>query len=65
MSEGNYIVHDDMDELKLLKYRNYNGKFSSGALGLVIAPTLACNLLALIVMKLLRRDLWTKKFKIA
>ena len=22
MSEGNYIVHDDMDELKLLKYRN-------------------------------------------
>lgn len=43
MSKGNYIVHDDMDELKLLKYRNYNGKFSSGALGLVIAPTLACN----------------------
>ncbi|ENK1243689.1 radical SAM/SPASM domain Clo7bot peptide maturase [Clostridium sporogenes] len=43
MSEGNYIVHDEMDELKLLKYRNYNGKFSSSGLGLVIAPTLACN----------------------
>lgn len=43
MSDGNYIVQNETDELKLLKYRNYNGKFSTGGLGLVIAPTLACN----------------------
>lgn len=43
MSAGNFIVNDRIDELKLLKYRNYNGKFKSGGLGLVIAPTLACN----------------------
>lgn len=43
MMEGNYIVDDSLDELKLIKYRNYNGKFNAGGLGLVIAPTLACN----------------------
>lgn len=43
MMEGNYIVDDKMDELKLLKFRNYSGKFSSNGVGLVIAPTLACN----------------------
>jgi radical SAM additional 4Fe4S-binding domain len=43
MSTGNYIVDDDIDELKLLKYRNYSGKFSSRDFGIVLAPTLACN----------------------
>lgn len=43
MAEGNFIVDDAIDELKLIKYRNYNGKFSKGSLGLVLAPTLACN----------------------
>lgn len=43
MADGSYIIDDDTDELKLLKYRNYNGKFSSREFSLVIAPTLACN----------------------
>lgn len=43
MMEGNFIVDDMLDELKLIKYRNYSGKFSSSGIGLVIAPTLACN----------------------
>ncbi|MBS6508430.1 MAG: radical SAM/SPASM domain Clo7bot peptide maturase [Paraclostridium bifermentans] len=43
MSDGNFIIQNEIDELKLIKYRNYSGKFSKGGLGLVIAPTLACN----------------------
>lgn len=43
MSEGNFITQNETDELKLIKYRNYSGKFSNHGLGLVIAPTLACN----------------------
>lgn len=43
MLEGNYILKDNIDELKLIKYRHLNGKFSNEGLGLTIAPTLACN----------------------
>ncbi|KKY00429.1 radical SAM protein [Paraclostridium benzoelyticum] len=43
MSVGNFIIQNETDELKLIKYRNYRGKFSNNGLGLVIAPTLACN----------------------
>lgn len=43
MLEGNYIVHDDFDELKSIKYRHLSGKFNGGSLGLTIAPTLNCN----------------------
>lgn len=43
MMEGNFIVHNNLDEVKLIKYRNYSGKFSKSGLGIVLAPTLACN----------------------
>lgn len=43
MLEGNYIVQDELDELKLLKYRHYNGKYNNSALGLTVALTLGCN----------------------
>ena len=43
MKEGNFIVEDCLDELKLVKFRNYSGKFSEGSFGFVLAPTLACN----------------------
>ena len=43
MKYGGYIIDDEVDELKLLKYRSYNSKFNSRGLGLTIAPLLACN----------------------
>lgn len=43
MLEGNYIVRDNIDELKLIKYRHLSGKFNAESLGLTIAPTLSCN----------------------
>ncbi len=43
MKEGKYIIDDNDDELSILKYKNYGGKFRSNTLGLTIAPTLACN----------------------
>lgn len=43
MLEGNFIVHDDVDEYKNIKYRNLSAKFSNGVLSLTIAPTLDCN----------------------
>lgn len=43
MKLGSYIIDDDMDELKQLKFRNRVGKFSDSSMGLTIAPTLNCN----------------------
>jgi radical SAM additional 4Fe4S-binding domain len=43
MIQGNYIINNDIDELKLIKYRNYMGKYNRSALGITIAPTLSCN----------------------
>ncbi len=43
MLMGNFIIKDSFDELKVIKYRHFAGKFNSDALGLTIAPTLACN----------------------
>ncbi|OPZ85180.1 MAG: hypothetical protein BWY74_03989 [Firmicutes bacterium ADurb.Bin419] len=40
---GNYILKDSFDELKVIKYRHYSGKFNQDSLGLTIAPTLSCN----------------------
>jgi uncharacterized protein len=36
-------MNDNIDELKLIKFRHFNGKFSNESLGLTIAPTLNCN----------------------
>ncbi len=43
MKLGNFIVDKKLDELKYLKFRHFQGKFSGGGLGLTIAPTLDCN----------------------
>jgi uncharacterized protein len=41
---GNFICDDNFDEVKILKWRHYAGKFdNSGSLELVLAPTLHCN----------------------
>ncbi len=40
---GNYIVKDEINELKKIKFRHFAGKFSEERLTLVIAPTLSCN----------------------
>ncbi|QSF44236.1 hypothetical protein [Paenibacillus tianjinensis] len=33
MLEGNYIINDDFDELKSIKFRHFNGKYNGGSLG--------------------------------
>jgi uncharacterized protein len=43
MIEGNYIVDDAVDELKVIKYQHLSGKFSDYSLGLTVALTLGCN----------------------
>jgi uncharacterized protein len=43
MREGNYIVDDAVDELKLIKYQHLNGKYNDYSLGLTVALTLDCN----------------------
>lgn len=41
--EGHFIVDDDCDELQELTIKRNYSKYYTGALGLTIAPTLACN----------------------
>lgn len=43
MKKGGYILEDDIDELSLIKFRNYSGKFCRDTFFLTIAPTLSCN----------------------
>lgn len=43
MLEGNYIIDNSVDELKMIKYNHLSAKFSSGVLSLTIAPTIDCN----------------------
>jgi uncharacterized protein len=43
MMQGNYIVDDAVDELKILKYRHLSGKYNNFTLGLTVALTLGCN----------------------
>ena len=43
MKEAKYIINDNEDELSILKYKNYFGKFHNKTFGLTIAPTLSCN----------------------
>lgn len=43
MLEGNYIVQNEVDELKMIKYRHFSSKFAEDVLSLTIAPTLECN----------------------
>lgn len=43
MRDGGYIVEDQVDETKEIKFRNLESRFHKGGLGLTIAPTLNCN----------------------
>lgn len=43
MKEAKYIIDDNENELSILKYKNYGGKFRNNTFGLTIAPTLSCN----------------------
>ena len=43
MKKGGYILEDDVDELSLLKLKNYSDKFLLNRFDLTIAPTLSCN----------------------
>jgi len=40
---GGYILDNDFDELKALKYEHFSAKFNNNGLQLTIAPTLSCN----------------------
>lgn len=40
---GGFLIEDDLDELKLLHYRQEVDRYNTNALGLTIAPTLGCN----------------------
>jgi uncharacterized protein len=43
MLQGNYLVSDVLDELKLIKYKHLNGKYGNSGFGLTVALTMACN----------------------
>jgi uncharacterized protein len=43
MLQGNYLVNDALDELKMIKYKHLNGKYSNSGFGLTVALTMACN----------------------
>lgn len=43
LKKGGYLIEDDEDELKLIKYRMLNTRYSDNSLSLTIAPTLNCN----------------------
>lgn len=43
MLSDNYIIHDYVDEMKLIKYKHFNIKFSRENTSLTIAPTMMCN----------------------
>ncbi len=43
LKKGNFIIDDDFDEIKLLRYRLYKSRFNENHLGLTIAPTANCN----------------------
>lgn len=43
LRQGMFVVPDDFDELAHVRAQVQHGRFGHGQLGLVIAPTLACN----------------------
>ena len=43
MKEGGYVIEDDFDEAKFLKFKSYQSKFNQNGISLTIAPTLTCN----------------------
>lgn len=43
MKDGNYIIEDNVNELDILKFRSFYGKFSKDVLALTILPNFSCN----------------------
>ena len=43
MIKEGYLVNDDFDELKMLRFYNMNKKFCGNTLTITISPTLSCN----------------------
>lgn len=41
---GNFMAPDDLDELESMKFRHNWARYDQTTLGLVIAPTMACNM---------------------
>ncbi|MGH9822174.1 MAG: radical SAM protein, partial [Blastocatellia bacterium] len=41
--KGQFLIPQTLDEIEMLKVKNRLTRFSSGGLGLIIAPTLRCN----------------------
>jgi uncharacterized protein len=41
---GGFLKEDHIDEIQQLKYNHFGARFNTSALGLVIAPTMACNM---------------------
>lgn len=43
LKKGLFVIDDDVDELKVLRYQMYRDRFNDRSLGLTIAPTSDCN----------------------
>lgn len=43
LKKGLFLIDDDIDELKVLRYKMYKDRFNMHSLGLTIAPTSDCN----------------------
>ncbi len=43
MKKGRFLIDDCFDELEFLKFKNFQGRFSTDRLSLTIAPTFSCN----------------------
>lgn len=43
LKEGYFLIDDDIDELKILRFKMYKDRMSERFLGLTIAPTSDCN----------------------
>lgn len=43
LKKGSFLIEDDFDEKKLLRYIMFKGRSNSKGLALTIAPTLNCN----------------------
>lgn len=43
LMQGGFVLDDEADELKILKFAHYSSKYNRLGIGLTIAPTLRCN----------------------
>ena len=43
LKQGLFLINDDIDELKILRFKMYKDRMNSSGLGLTIAPTSDCN----------------------